>query len=507
MNIENKKDNNRRLIKNTFALYCRTAVVMMVSLIVTRYLLKVLGEEDYGLYNVVASVVVLFTFLNASMTQAIQRFLTFEIGRDDKEAFKRVYSMSFITQLIMILGLILFCEIIGVWYINYKLNIDPTRLTAANWAFQFSIVTICINFLRVPYESSVIAYEKMSFFAYVSILDAVLKLLLVYLLSKASADKLVTYAILLTIETFIIYLAYQLYCRLKFETCRFKLIWDKKLMLEMMSFSGWTVCSSATDVVTQNGVVLLLNYYVGLIANAAMGVANQVSTAVKSFVAGFQTSFRPQIVKAYAQNDTPYLSSLITKTSKISFILVFIPAVILIVNAPLVLRIWLTDVPEYTVSFCRLLLVCCIIDGVSGPYNCAIMATGKIRNYQIAISISFLLDILLCWLALSIGVSAHYILGFRILTRGLLNLIIGIIYLKKLIGFGILDYSREVFKPILIYLALFIPLILYIPTIFTGLTLLIVSTSYILFIGIALSMLVILKKNERQYLVSLVRKK
>jgi O-antigen/teichoic acid export membrane protein len=504
--MESRTDNNKRLVKNTFALYCRTAVVMVVSLIVTRYLLNVLGADDYGLYNVVASVVVLFSFLNASMTQAIQRFLTFEIGRDDKDAFTRVYSMSFITQFLMIVLLIILCEAIGVWYINCKLNIDPDRLVAANWAFQFSILTFCINFLRVPYESSVIAYEKMSFFAYVSILDALLKLGLVYLLSIAPADKLISYAALLAAETLLVFLAYRFYCRYIFDACRFKFIWDKHLLVEMLSFSGWTVCSSATDVLTQNGVVLLLNYYVSLVANAAMGIANQVSAAVKSFVAGFQTSFRPQIVKAYAQNDSDYLNALITKTSKISFILVCLPAVFLIINAPLILRIWLTEVPEYTVSFCRLLLICSIIDGVSGPYNCAIMATGKIRNYQIAISISFLLDFVLCWVALKAGVSAHQILIFRVLTRGVFNMILGLFFLKSLIGFGLRDYVRDVFGPILIFILLFIPLAIFITFYFDDWTLFIISSFFCVVIGGLLSLFVVLKKSERKYIISLVKR-
>lgn len=505
--MDSRSDNNKRLVKNTVALYCRTAIVMVVSLVVTRYLLKVLGANDYGLYNVVASVVVLFSFLNASMTQAIQRFLTFEIGRDNKEAFTRVYSMSFITQLLMIVFLIILCEAIGVWYINFKLNIDPERLGAANWAFQLSILTFSINFLRVPYESSVIAYEKMSFFAYVSILDALLKLGIVFLLSITPSDKLISYAFLLAVETFFVFLAYRFYCRYKFDTCRFKFIWDKKLLANLLSFSGWTVCSSTTDVITQNGVVLLLNYYVSLVANAAMGVANQVSAAVKSFVAGFQTSFRPQIVKAYAQNDRSYLNSLITKTSKISFIMVFLPAIVLIVNAPLILQIWLTEVPEYTVSFCRLLLICCVIDGVTGPYNCAIMATGQIKNYQIAISLSFLLDFLLCWLALKMGFSAHYILIFRVLTRGILNMIIGLFYLKKLVGFGLRDYTIEVFRPILIFLLLFLPIMIFIGLSFSSWGLFVASSSYCVIVGGSLSLFVILNKAERRYLLSLVSKK
>lgn len=504
--MENRNETNKRLVKNTFALYCRTAIVMVVSLVVTRYLLKVLGEEDYGLYNVVASVVVLFTFLNASMTQAIQRFITYELGKEDHEGVKTVFSMSFITQMLMIIVLILLCEGIGVWFINCKLKIDPERLVAANWAFQLSILTFCVNFLRVPYESTVIAYERMAFFAYASIIDAVLKLILVFLLALSPIDKLVTYAFLLAGESFLMYLVYRFYCRKKFETSHFHFVWDKAVFFNLLSFSGWSVCASATNIATQKGFVFLLNYYVSLVANAAMGIATQVSTAVNSFVAGFQTSFRPQIVKAYAQDDKPYLVSLITKTSKLSFVLVFIPAIIIIVNAPLILRIWLTDVPDYTISFCRLILVCCIIDGLTGPYNCAIIATGSIRNYQIAISISFTIDLALCWFFLKNGMSAHYILYFRILTRGVLNMIIGLYYLQKQIGFDVLLYAKKVLLPIVIYLVLFLPVLLLLHSYFSDWTLLITSTGYITIFGLILSLLILFTQGERAYLRSLIHK-
>lgn len=505
--MENRNENNKRLVKNTFALYCRTAIVMVVSLVVTRYLLKVLGEEDYGLYNVVASVVVLFTFLNASMTQAIQRFITYELGKENEVGVKKVFSMSFITQLLMILVLVLLCEGIGVWFINYKLKIDPDRLVAANWAFQLSILTFCVNFLRVPYESMVIAYEKMSFFAYASIVDAGLKLMLVFLLTRLPIDKLISYALLLAGETIMMYLVYRFYCRRKFEASRFYFIWDKQVFVNLLSFSGWSVCGSATNIATQKGFVFLLNYYVSLVANAAMGIATQVSTAVNSFVIGFQTSFRPQIVKAYAQDEKAYLGSLITKTSKLSFFLVFIPAILIIVNAPLILQVWLTDVPEYTVSFCRLILVCCIIDGLTGPYNCAIMATGNIRNYQIAISISFALDLVLCWLFLMKGMSAHYILYFRILTRGVFNMFVGLYYLQKQLGFRVSTYAKSVLLPIFYFLVLFLPIIFIIQHKMNDWSLLFASTGYTLIVGMILSMLVVFTKNERNYVKNLILKK
>lgn len=504
--MDNRADNNKRLVKNTVALYCRTAIVMVVSLIVTRYLLKILGEEDYGAYNVVAGIVILFTFLNASMTQAIQRFLTVSLGKDDNNEFRRVFSMSIITQFMMIIGLIVLSEAIGVWFLNCKLKIDPERLAAANWVFQLSILTFSINFFRTPYESSVIAYEKMSFFAYASIVDAVLKLAIVFILSISPVDKLVSYAVLLLIESLLMFLVYRFYCRYKFGNCRFKYQMDRKLMVELLSFSGWSICGSTTSILTQNGVLFLLNYYVSLVANAAMGVANQVGTAVNTFIASFQTSFRPQIVKAYAQNDSAYLNSLIIRTSKISFIMVFIPTILIIINAPLILQVWLTEVPDYTVSFCRLLLVCCIIDAVTGPYNCAVMATGEIRNYQLAISVSFVLDFVLCWIFLRGGMSAHYILIFRILTRGILNMCFGLYFMQKQIMFNIKDYVVAVLKPITVFLVLFSPLIVADVVYFKGWSLFFTSCSYCCIIGGLMSYYIVLDASERNYLLSLVKR-
>lgn len=505
--MENRTENNKLLVKNTIALYCRTAIVMVVSLVVTRYLLKVLGEDDYGLYNVVASVVVLFTFLNASMNQAIQRFITYELGRENQDGLQIVFSMSFITQLMMIIVLVLMSEAIGVWFINYQLKIDPERLLSANWAFQLSILTFCINFLRVPYESTVIAYERMSFFAYASIVDSIIKLTLVFLLYISPLDKLIAYSALLAAEAALMYVVYRIYCRKKFEICRFRFLWNKNIFISLITFSGWSVCGSATNIATQKGFFLLLNYYVSLVANAAMGIATQVSTAVNSFVTGFQTSFRPQIVKAYAQDDKEYLVSLITKTSKFSFVLVFIPAIFIIINAPLILQIWLTDVPDYTVSFCRLILVCCVIDGLTGPYNCAIIATGEIRNYQIAISLSFALDLVLCWLFLSRGMSAHDVLYFRILTRGILNMFIGLYFLQKQLNFNVMTYASRVLKPLIIYLCLFLPIVIILEKKYVDWTLLVLSTFYILTAGLFIAYYVLFTKNERSYLIGILRRK
>lgn len=506
--MENRKDTDaRRLVKNTIALYLRTAVTMVVSLIVTRVLLKELGGDDYGIYNVVASVVVLFSFLNASMSQAIQRFITYFLGTGDIEKTRAVFSVSLLSQSIIVLVLILICEIAGVWFINYKMAIPPDRLYSANLAFQFSVLTFCLNFIRVPYESSIIAYEKMFFFAYASILDAFLKFLIAYGLYYSQGDKLIIYSIMLSVESVIMLILYGVYCNHKFRVCNFKLSWDKSLFKDIITFSGWNVFGSMANIFGQKGVVILLNIFVGLIANAAMGITNQVYAALNSFINSFQTSFRPQIVKAYAAGEITHMLNIVSSTSKFSFILIYIPAIILIVNMPTILRIWLTEVPEYTVQFCRLITVCCIIDAISGPYNCAIMATGKIRNYQFWLSISCIFDVIFCYAILKAGISANYVLLSRIATRGLFNLLIGLYYLKALLTFNIIKYLRTVIFPILLFLLSQLPILYVIYCNFSDWTLLSVSSIITMSLGMLGAAYILLNSPERHYLKSFISKR
>lgn len=496
---------NKRLVKNTLALYFRTAIVMLVSLYVSRVLLKELGVSDYGIYNVVGSVIVLFSFLNTSMSQAIQRFLTFELGNNDMEQLKRMFSMSIITQFLIVVVLFVLCETLGVWLLNNYLNIPSDRIEAANWTFQMSILTLGLNIMTIPYTASVTAYEKMSFFAYASIVDAVLKLTIAFSLPLSGGDKLEVYALLLVLEAFVMLFVYRFYCRNKFSTCKFNYFWDKDLFRRLMSFSGWTLCGSLTNILTQKGFVLLLNVFYGVVANTAMGLANQVSSAVVSFIGSFHTSFRPQIVKAYARNDGKYLSQLISATSKISFVLVFIPAFILMINAPLVLKLWLGEVPQYTVEFCRMILICTIIDATTGPYNYAITATGTIRNYQISISVSFFLDLVVSAVLMKLGITPYLILISRILTRGILNMIIGLFFIHNLLSFNVLQYVKTVLVPIGKFVLLMLST-LCMGKFTEGWSLFLLSSVYIVLLGGTLFFYIMMNKLERSYILDVVRK-
>lgn len=500
-------EDNKRLAKNTLFLYFRTAVVMLISLYVSRIVLDELGVEDYGIYNVVGSIVVLFSFLNNAMTQSSQRFITFELEKKDKDQLQKVFSMCLNTQIIIVIVIFLLAETLGLWFLNAKLNLPPERMSAANWVYQFSILTFSINVIRVPYEASVIAYEKMSFFAYASILEALLKLGIVYLLKIIIFDKLITYSILTAFITFVMFFIYKFYCYTNFNSCHYNFIWDKLLFKKLITYSGWSLFGSFSNMATQNGFIFFINIFYGVVANAAMGIANQVSNAMSSIVSGFLTSARPQIVKSYSIGEKNRFFDLILRTSKFSFILMFIPALILIINMPLILNIWLKEVPELAVSFAQLLVICVLFDATSSPYNIAIMSTERIRYYQITISLVFLLDLIASYTLMKIEIAPNYILISRIMTRGVINLFVGLFYLKSLFKFEVLNYIKKVLIPIVIVIIILVPPVYYLYDNFSSILLFVYSSIYLILFGSILAYFVIFDQNERAYIMKILTKR
>lgn len=492
--------NNTRLARNTIVLYMRTILVMFIAFFTTRELLSVLGSENYGIYNVVGSIVVLFSFVSTSLTQATQRYITYELGNENKNEAHKIYNVSLYCQLIIIVIFVTICELFAPYFLENYLNIQENRMEAALCAFQISLFTFCVNILRTPCEAAVIAHEDMPFFAIVSILDAVLKLLIIYLIGTTSFDKLVEYTVLLLVVSVITCIIYYVYCLKNYVICRFSLVKDIKIFKQLFSFSGWSMCGGITNVLTQNGFVFMLNIFYGVIANASMGIANQVNNAIGQFIASFQTSFRPQIVKSCASGEIDYMNTLIKSTSKYSFFLAFVPISILVANMPFILSIWIGgNIPEFAVGFCSVILVCSLIDATTGPYYCAIMATGRIALYQILISISFLLDLIISYILMKQGLSPIIVLSFRILTRGIINMIIGLGIMKKQICFDIRDYLRSVVGPIVSFLIIIIPCIFFLMQKFEGGLLLIISTVSILLLGCFLFYALVLTSKEKQF--------
>mgnify|MGYP003299515526 CR=1 FL=1 len=505
--MSNYASENKRIAKNTLALYARTIMVMLVSLYVSRILLEKLGVSDYGVYSVVGSIVILFSFLDNALTQASQRFLAVSLGKSELDKMKKVFNTSISIQIIMVVIAIILLETVGVWFLNNRLSFPEERVEAANYAFQFSILTFCLNFLRTPYTASVVAYERLDFFAYASIVDALLKLGIVFAIGMTEADRLITYAGLLSFESFSMLMVYKIFCNRTFTTCRYNWILDRSIFRKMFTFSGWSLFGGFSNVATQNGFLFLLNMFCGVVANAAMGIANQVLTALVAFIGSFQTSFNPQIVKSFAQGEMDRVSSLINSSSKFSFALMFLPASLLIMNIELALDIWLNNVPKYAGNFCQILIACSIIDAITGPFSCAIMATGKIARYQISISISFLLDLLVSFILFKIGVTPYYwILLSRFMTRGILNGFIGMYFIKTLLNHDVKAYLRKTIMPILSLIVIIVPLEYVIYTSFDGVKLLLVSVPSIAGAYIFTCYYILFTASEREYILSFVKK-
>lgn len=406
--------NSSHIAKNTLALYFRQILIMLVSLYTVRVVLNTLGAEDYGIYNVVAGVVVLFSFVNNAMATSVQRFLNFYLGKKDTEKTRNIYSSSLVIHGVICLIFTVLAETVGLWFVNTKLNIPTGRSNAAFWCYQAAVITTLANIMRVPYNAVIIAYEKMSFFAGLSIVEAVLKLAVVFLLKIAQFDKLIFYSFLLAAVSFIILAIYKFYCNKNFEIAHYRKNQDKGLGKELISFSGWSLFGVVANVANSQGTNIVLNIFTNVTVNAAMGIANQVNAAVYSFVSNFQTAFNPQLVKSYAAGEKEEFQILVNRSAKFSFYLLWLIVLPVYVNCSFLLSLWLKNIPQYSVGFVRLVLIFSLIESLNGPLWISIQATGKIRAYQIIIGIINILNLPFSIVVFCLGANPYWILYIRI---------------------------------------------------------------------------------------------
>lgn len=455
-------DSNKRIAKNTLFLYMRMFVMMLTALFTSRIVLDVLGAADYGLNNVIGGVVVLFSFLNSAQLSATQRFLNFHLGRKDYKQTNVVFCMSLNTYMLLSVLVVILGETVGLWFVNTQLNIPPERMYAAQWVYQFTLVQFVINLLRISYNASIIAYERMNFFAYVSLVEVISKLLVVYLLYITTFDKLIFYSFLYTVVPLVITIVYKLYCNRNFDTTKYKAIWDKKTFKKMFSFSGWSLFGSLANLAAQQGLNILINIFYGVTVNAAAGIANQVSNNVYGFISNFQTAFQPQIVKTYAAKEVERFHKLIFQTSKFSYFMVIVLVLPILFTIDGILEIWLTEVPEFTAIFCRLILIFFSIEAITAPLWMSIQATGKIRNYQILMASLVFLNFPIAYIVLKVGLPVYTVWIVRIIVN-LVTMAARWIYMKKKLEFPLLPYLRNVMLPIVTVtiVALPIPIILH----------------------------------------------
>ena len=498
---------NKRIAKNAIFLYVRMIVMMLISLFTSREILRILGVEDYGLYNVVAGVVVLFAFLNASMIRATQRFLSFYIGKGDDDDIRKIFSTCINVVIIISLFVILVSETLGLWFINTYLKFPEGREVSMNIVYQFSILTFLLNIIKIPYNSAIIAHEKMSFYAYTSILDAILKLLVVYVLLISTEDRLSFYAILIAIVSFIDLIIYILYCKYKFETCRYEKYWNKGTFKELFSFSGWSMVSGFSNLAAQQGGNILLNMFCGVAANAAFGIASQVGHSVLKLTTSFSTAFAPQITKLYAVNDLEKLYLLIFRSSLISYYLMLIFSIPLFFEIEFVLGLWLVNVPENAAGFCLLIIVFELIDAAQSPLIHLMYSTGRIRTYVLWLGFLTFLNVPISYFLLKNGLSLYLVLGMRAFIN-LVSAVIRVVHLKFMINFPVKNYLKEVIIKIVTTtsMLLFIAYMLYIVlhNCFIGniafmLIMVIISIGFILFVGFS--------RRDRNIVVSFIKSK
>lgn len=403
MTAQTSSENNKRIAKNTLLLYFRMIFMMAVSLYTSRVVLNTLGVEDFGIYNVIGGVVAMFSIISGGLSAAISRYITFELGQDNIERLKSVFSSSVTIQIGLAVLIFLLAEVGGIWFLNEKMNLPESRIGAGNWVLQCSILTFMVNLISVPYNAAIIAHERMQAFAYISILEAILKLSIVYILVISTFDKLKLYGILLLAVACIIRIAYGFYCKRNFKECTYHFAFNKVLLKEMMGFAGWNFIGSFSGVLRDQGVNIVINLFCGPVINAARAIAFQVNIAVNGFATNFMTAINPQITKSYASGDYPYMLTLVKNGARYSFYLLLLLSLPILIETNTILTLWLKNVPEHTTIFVRLVLIFAMCEALSSTQITALQATGKIRNYQIVVGGIQLLNFPISYLLLEKG--------------------------------------------------------------------------------------------------------
>ena len=436
--------NKKRIIRNTLLLYVRMFLLMLITLYTSRVVLSILGVEDFGIYNVVGGVVAMFSVISGSLSAAISRFITYELGKGDKDKLMRIFSSSVTIQLGLGLIILILAESIGVWFLNTKMTIPTGRIYAANWVFQLSILTFIINLISVPYNAAIIAHEKMSAFAYISILEVVAKLIIVYMLLWSPFDKLIFYAILMTSVALIIRFVYGYYCKRHFEECTYHFIFDKELLKKMFGFAGWNFIGATSAVLRDQGGNIVINLFCGPTVNAARGIAYQVNNAISGFVSNFMMALNPQITKSYASGEKEYMMTLIYQGARLSFYILLILSLPVIINAHYILTLWLKIVPEHTTLFVQLVLIFAMSESISNPLITAMLATGNIRNYQIVVGGLQIMNLPISYILLKNGCMPETVLIVAICISQCC-LAARLYMLKGMIGLSVRKYVSKVY--------------------------------------------------------------
>lgn len=503
------EQSNKRIAKNTFYLTIRLLFVLAISLYTVRVILEALGVDDYGLYNVIAGLVSMFGFLNTSMANAIQRFFNYEIGKRGNIASVDVYNAAFRTQAILALIVFILSESLGLWYLNTYMSVPAGRLFVANWLFQFSIISLVLTVLQVPYSAAIMAYERMNYYAIVGVIDIILKLGIAIYIQTYTGDRLLIYGVLLVIISLINLFAYYIYVKKHFSWLKLRNNnTSKNLQRSILSFSGWNLLGTFAFMIKGQGTNILLNYFFGVIVNAANGIASQISFALQSFSSNLIIAFKPQLVHSYSKCNYQRTTELFFMMSKSSYALLYMLAVPIIINIDFILHLWLgNEVPEQTSIFTILVIVAMLVNCLHTPITQLIHATGQLKTFQIVITLIMCSIIPISWLFFRLGFDATTCFYVTI-ALSIANVFCSLIVLKKYYNYSLGKYFNQVIIRNILY-SIFVPILpitLYI-VIQQSFIELVLSCVLSLLSSAATFYLIVLNKVERTAIISAIKKR
>lgn len=499
---------NKRIAKNTLFLYIRMFLIMGVTLYTSRIVLQVLGETDFGLYNVVGGIVMMFTFLNGSLAGATSRFITYEIGRQDYVRLHKIFNVSLLTHIMIALVIVILAETVGLWFLYNKMVIPEGRFDAAFWVFQISVISCVLSITQVPYSAMIIAHERMNIYAYVGIFEVMFKLLIAYLIMISPYDKLVVYAFLLFLVQMMLMIYYRMFCNKHFSGCSLMFVKDKTMYKHMFVYAGSDIIGNLAVLAQGQGLNILLNMFFGPAVNAARGVAYQVQGAVTQFSGNFMTAVKPQIIKQYAAGKINEMMRLVVHSSCFSYYLMLLLVMPICLEADYILTLWLGEYPDYTVSFLRLVLVLCMIQTLKTPRTTVFHATGKILLPNIVVGTILCLALPVAYVVLKMGFDPNSVFWTAIVSM-MLSEVAGIFIMKSLIDCSVRNYVLNVHIRCLIVTGLSLAILLPIYSLMSiqGFAKLIIITLITTLSILLVSYTVGLDKGMRQKINAIIKNK
>lgn len=498
--------NSSRIAKNTLALYGRSLIILAVSLYTSRVILSVLGVQDYGLYNVVGGVISMLGFLNHTMQATFQRYFNVAMGKGNEDEVKTLFRTSLSVQLLLALVVVVLGETIGLWFLSNKLVIPEGRMDAAQVLYQITIVSFVLSVFKSPFGALIIANEKMGVYALFSVLETLLKLVIVYALLVTPGDKLIIYSLLNLLITITDFLLYVFFCKKKIPATSAHFSWEKKKLRGMLSFSTWATMDMLAYTLKGQGLNIVLNLFFGTVVNAARGIAAQIMNAVNQFISSFQMAFRPQLTKLYSSGDYEAALRLYHSATKLSFFLIYTISLPILLETPQILHIWLgNNVPEYTVIFTRLILLTAFVSAFANPTSCIVYAAGNIKVFNIVVSTVNLMIVPVAYLFLKLGFGPASAMAVSLVITILVQFI-RLIIASKITEIRMWDYTKSVVFPVVVYSALCIVAPLAIKhALSSGWLRLIVVVAISVVSSLGFAWLVGLNKIERKFVLSKIQ--